>query len=110
MFIPFVKKKKSAFLHPTVEVGSRDRIRIMKYSILRRQNIDRSLFHRNPRPAQLRGVRSKVSAIKVTDAGVVLHDQRSAALNKIEQLLVISSYFFLRVIRSNSKNDCSVPA
>src|SRR5260370_34505960 len=51
MLVPFVHEIESAFLHPAVEVASRDFIRIVKYSILPRQNFHRSLLHRNPRPA-----------------------------------------------------------
>ena len=61
----------------------------MKHSIFRRKNLHRSFFHRNPRPAQFRGIRSEVPIVKISHAGVVLHDQRSAGRNKIQQLLII---------------------
>ena len=109
MLIPFVHEIESAFLHPAIEIASRDRIRIMKYSILRSQNLHRSLFHRNPGPAQFRRIRRKVSAIKISHTSVVLHDERSARCHKIEQFLVIRDYIFLRIVGAYPQYNRSVP-
>src|SRR3984957_17539203 len=107
MFIPLVHEVQPALLHPTVEIARRDRIGIMKHLILRRQNLHRSLLHRNSRSAQFGRVRREVSAIKIAHAGVVLHDKRSACGNEIEQLLIIRHNIFLRIVRRNSENDRS---
>src|SRR5580700_5273511 len=108
MLIPFVHEIKPAFLYPAVKIASRDLIWIMKHSIFGSQNLDRSFFHRNPRPAQSRWVWSEVSTIKISHAGVVLHDQRSAGCDEIEQPLVICRHIFLRVVSANSQHNRSV--
>ena len=91
-------KYRSALLHPAIEILSRNLIGIMKYAIAGRQDFHRSIFHRNPRPAQLCAVRSEVPFIEIRYAGVVLHHQRSARRDIIEQFLVICDYIFLRVV------------
>ena len=54
--------------------------------------------------------RSEVSAVEVADAGVVLHDQRAARRNVIQQFLVVCGDVFLRVVGANAENDRSVLA
>src|SRR5580692_8786456 len=51
MIVPAAHEIKPALLHPPVKIMSRNRVRIVKHRILRRQNLHWSLLHRNPRPA-----------------------------------------------------------
>src|SRR4030081_1407327 len=108
MIVPLIHKIQSAFLHPAVKESRGDGIRIMKDSILRRQNVYRSFFHRISRPAQLRWIRSKVSAVKVPNSSVVLPRQRSPGSDKVEQPLIVGYNIFLGVVGANAKRDGSV--
>src|SRR4030081_2794031 len=108
MIVPLIHKIQSAFLHPAVKVSRGDRIRIMKDGIIRRQNVYRSFFHRNSRPAQLRWKRSKVPAVKVPNSSVALHHQRSPGSDKVEQPLIVGHNIFLRVVSANTEHDSSV--
>src|SRR5580704_8812137 len=105
MLIPFVHEIEPTLLYPAVEVARRDLIWIMKHSILRRQNLHGSLLHRNPCPAELRGIGSEMSTIEVRGAGIVLHHERSAPGNEIEKFLVIRNHIFLGVVGANSQDD-----
>src|SRR5271165_1730762 len=80
----------------------------MKDRIVGRQNLHRSLLHRNPRPAQLRRIRRELSFVEVSNTRVVLHHQRPARENKIEQLLVIGHDIFLRVVGADPQHNRSV--
>src|SRR5580698_1232626 len=74
VIVPFIHEIKPAFLYPAVEIVGCDCIRTMEHSIYRRKDIDWSFLHRNPCPAQLRGIRREVSIVKISYTGVVLHD------------------------------------
>ena len=47
-------------------------------------------------------------AVEISCAGVVLHHQRAAVGNKVEQLLIIGRDILLRVVGADAQNDGSV--
>src|SRR5580692_9956934 len=70
--VPLIHEIQPALLHPSVEVVLRDLVGEVKDAIVRSQNLYRSLFHRNPCPAELRGIRREFPFVEIRDARVVL--------------------------------------
>ena len=78
----------------------------MEDRIVRRQDFNRRFLHRDAGAAQIRWIRREFAVVKVTCARVVLHDQRAASRNEIQQLLVICRDIFLRVVGANAQHHC----
>src|ERR1035441_4372961 len=92
--VPLRHEVETALLHPSLKISLRNFIRKMKDRVRGIENRNRSLFHRNPRPAQRRWKRRVFARIKIDrhpkrSQRVVLHDQAPTILDEIEQTLVV---------------------
>src|SRR5271156_1707566 len=82
--VPLIHEIQPALLHPSVEVVLRDLVGEVKDAIVRSQNLYRSLFDRNPCPAELCGIRRKFPFVEIRDTSVVLRHQRASVVDEIE--------------------------
>src|SRR5579871_6515033 len=105
--IPLAHEVQAAFLHPSIEVCCGDCVGVVEDWILRRENLDRRFFYRDARAAQVSRIRSELAAVEFAYARVVLHDERTAGGNEIEELFVIGGNVFLRVIGADAEGDRS---
>src|SRR5579863_5454957 len=110
MAVPLIHKIQSALLYPSVKIVLSNLVGVMKDAIVRSQYCYRSLFNRYPPPAQFSRVRSEVTFVEISWTGFVLHDQRSAVINKIQQLLIVGREILLRIVSADSQNDCLILA
>ena len=103
--VPLIHEIQPALLHPSVEVVLRDLVGEVKDAIVRSQNLYRSLFHRNPCSAELRGIRREFPFVEIGDASVVLRDQGPAVVDEIQQLFIVGREILLSIVGADSQNN-----
>src|SRR6185312_909012 len=106
MRVPLAHEIQSTLLHPTVEVASGDLVGEVQNGILRIEYLDGSLFHTHA----FIGFGCRIwGVVPVVEGGitlVVLHHQRAAARDEIEQPRILAAYLSADVIRANAEDDC----
>ena len=106
--IPGLHEVEPAFLHPAVEILLRDLVRIMKDRVAGSEDLDRSFFDGDAVAAFFGRIRCVVAGVEFLILLVVLHDQRSAVGDVIEQALIVLANVFASVIGADAEHDGAV--
>ncbi len=103
--VPTVHEVQATLLHPTVEVSRRNLIGGGEDAVLRGEDLDWRLFHRDAPAAQRGWIGSEMAAVEVADVGLVLRQQSSSRRNKIKQLLIVHGHFLPRIVGADAEHD-----
>ena len=108
--IPVAHEIESALLHPSLEVFTENRIRGIEDWILGIEHLNRGFLDGHASIGLSGWIWSVMSRVERTDTLVVLHKQRAAARNEVQQPRVVRSHICSHVVRPNSQNDRIEPA